>query len=88
MLYQLKNGCNWHYKKWRDAGIFEKMLQKLHKECRIALKNSKYTSLMMINSQAVKNTCNAAKNISDDQGLIKMLTMHINYFKSKPTNRP
>jgi transposase len=55
MLYQLKNGCNWcdlpkdyppystvywHYKKWRDAGIFEKILQKLHEECRISLKKS------------------------------------------------
>jgi transposase len=55
MLYQLKNGCNWgdlpkdyppystvywHYKKWRDAGIFEKTLQKLHDECRISLKKS------------------------------------------------
>ena len=55
MLYQLKNGCNWvdlpkdyppystvywHYKKWRDAGIFEKVLQTLHEECRIGLKKS------------------------------------------------
>ena len=55
MLYQLKNGCNWvdlpkdhppystvywHYKKWRDACIFEKILQKLHEECRIGLKKS------------------------------------------------
>ena len=55
MLYQLKNGCNWcdlpkdyppystvywHYKKWRDAGIFEKTLQKLHDKCRISLKKS------------------------------------------------
>ena len=55
MLYQLKNGCNWcdlpkdyppystvywHYKKWRDKGIFEKVLQKLHEECRISLKKS------------------------------------------------
>ena len=77
---------------------------------------------MMIDSQAVKNTCNAAKetsgfcfykntngikrhlavdtlglpffthytpaNISDDQGLIEMLTANINYFKSKPMNVP
>lgn len=77
---------------------------------------------MMIDSQAVKNTCNAAKetsgfcfykntngikrhlavdtlglpffthctpaNISDDQGLIDMLTTHINYFKLKPMNVP
>ena len=55
MLYQLKNGCNWcdlpkdyppystvywHYKKWRDTGIFKKLLQKLHEECRIGLKKS------------------------------------------------
>jgi transposase len=53
MLYQLKNGCNWcdlpkdyppystvywHYKKWRDHKIFEKVLTKLHEDCRIALK--------------------------------------------------
>ena len=76
----------------------------------------------MIDSQAMKNTCNAAKdtsgfcfykntngikrhlavdtlglpffthctpaNISDNQGLIEMLTTHINYFKSKPMNVP
>jgi len=85
-------------------------------------KKPQYTRLMMIDSQAVKNTCNAAKetsgfcfykstngikrhlgvdtlglpffthctpaNISDDQGLIEMLTANINYFKSKPMNVP
>jgi transposase len=85
-------------------------------------KNPRYTRLMMIDSQAVKNTCNAAKetsgfcfykntngikrhlavdtlglpffthctpaNISDDQGLIEMLTVNIDYFKSKPMNIP
>lgn len=85
-------------------------------------KKPQYTSLIMIDSQAVKNTCNAAKdtsgfcfykntngikrhlavdtlglpffthctpaNISDNQGLIEMLTTHINYFKSKPMNVP
>ena len=45
MMYQLKNGCNWgdlpkdfppystvywHYKKWREANLFEKVLQTLH----------------------------------------------------------
>jgi hypothetical protein len=77
---------------------------------------------MMIDSQAVKNTCNASKktsgfcfykhtngikrhlavdtlgipffthctpaNVSDDAGLIEMLTTHIDYFKSKPMNVP
>ena len=55
MLYQLKNGCNWvdlpkdyppystvywHYKKWRDASIFEKILQMLHQKCHTSLKKS------------------------------------------------
>ena len=85
-------------------------------------KKPRYTSLIIIDSQAVKNTCNAAKktsgfcfykstngikrhlavdslglpffthctpaNISDDQGLIDMLTNNIDYFKSKPMNVP
>ncbi len=76
----------------------------------------------MIDSQAVKNTCNASKsskgfcfykatngikrhlavdslglpffthctqaNISDDQGLIEMLTINIDYFKDKPAELP
>jgi hypothetical protein len=76
----------------------------------------------MIDSQAVKNTCNASKaskgfcfykatngikrhlavdslglpffthctkaNITDDQGLIEMLTINIDYFKSKPAELP
>jgi hypothetical protein len=76
----------------------------------------------MIDSQAVKNTCNAnveskgfcfykctngikrhlavdllgfpffthctKANISDDQGLIEMLTQNIDYFKSKPVELP
>ena len=78
--------------------------------------------LIIIDSQAVKNTCNASKsskgfcfykatngikrhlavdslglpffthctkaNISDDQGLIEMLTINIDYFKSKPVELP
>jgi hypothetical protein len=77
---------------------------------------------MMIDSQAVKNTCNASiksrgfcvykatngikrhlavdilgfpffthctkANISDDQGLIEMLSANIEYFKAKPVNIP
>jgi hypothetical protein len=76
----------------------------------------------MIDSQAVKNTCNASieskgycfykstngikrhlavdtlgfpffthctkANLSDDVGLIKMLSKNIDYFKSKPVNVP
>jgi hypothetical protein len=76
----------------------------------------------MIDSQAVKNTCNASvetkgfcfykctngikrhlavdslgfplfanctpANVSDDQGLIQLLTLNIDYFKSKPSELP
>jgi transposase len=78
--------------------------------------------LLLIDSQAVKNTCNASTaskgycfykstngikrhlavdtlgfpffthctkaNVSDDWGLIEILTKNINYFKSKPVNIP
>ncbi|MEG4054707.1 MULTISPECIES: transposase [unclassified Microcoleus] len=76
----------------------------------------------MIDSQAVKNTCNASveskgfcfykstngikrhlavdtlgfpffthctkANVSDDQGLIEMLSQHLDYFRAKPVNIP
>lgn len=85
---------------------------------RTVKKNSKWTTLIIIDSQATKNTCNGSveskgfcfykstngikrhlavdslgfpffthltkANISDDQGLIEMLTLNIDYFKLKP----
>ena len=87
-----------------------------------AKKKPQWTTLIIIDSQAVKNTCNASieskgfcfykstngikrhlavdslglpffthctkANISDDQGLIEMLTINIDYFKSKPVELP
>lgn len=81
-----------------------------------------WTTLLLIDSQAVKNTCNASveskgfcfykctngikrhlavdilgfpffthctrANVSDDIGLIEMLTNHIDYFLSKPDHLP
>ena len=138
ILYQLKNGCNWedlpkdfppystvywHYKQWRDAGSIEKLMSVLHGQVREQVnKKPKWTTLIIIDSQAVKNTCNASveskgfcfykstngikrhlavdilgfpffthctpANISDDAGLIEMLTLNIDYFKSKPVNIP
>jgi len=53
ILYQLKNGCNWqdlprdlppystvywHYKQWRDAGAFDRLMDKLHGEVRVKAK--------------------------------------------------
>jgi transposase len=53
MLYQLKSGCNWgdlpkdfppystvywHYKQWRDAGVFDSLLEVLHGQLRVKVK--------------------------------------------------
>lgn len=85
-------------------------------------KKAKWTTLIIIDSQAVQNTCNASNeskgfcfykltngikrhlavdtlgfaffthctraNVTDDAGLIEMLTHHIDYFRSKPVNIP
>ena len=85
-------------------------------------KKAKWTTLIIIDSQAVKNTCNASikskgfcfykstngikrhlavdtlgfpffthctkANLSDDAGLIEMLTNNIEYFQAKPVNIP
>ncbi len=55
ILYQLKNGCNWqdlprdfppystvywHYKQWRDAGVFDQLLEKLHGDVRAQVKKN------------------------------------------------
>jgi transposase len=138
MLYQLKNGCNWgdlpkdlppystvywHYKQWQAAGVIEELMNLLHQQVRQQVKKKpKWTTLLLVDSQAVKNTCNASvdskgfccykatngikrhltvdtlgfpffshctpANVSDDAGLIEMLTLNIDYFKSKPVNIP
>lgn len=83
---------------------------------------AKWTTLIIIDSQAVKNTCNASvkskgfcfykatngikrhlavdtlgfpffvhctkASVSDDVGLIEMLSENIDYFRSKPVNIP
>lgn len=138
ILYQLKNGCNWcdlpkdfppystvywHYKQWRAAGVIEELMNVLHQKVRQQVKKKpQWTTLIIIDSQAVKNTCNASveskgfcfykatngikrhlavdtlgfpffthctkANVSDDVGLIEMLKLNIDYFKSKPVNIP
>ena len=154
ILYQLKNGCNWadlpkdlppystvfwHYKQWREEDVLERIMTELHGRVREQVKKKpQWTTLIVIDSQAVKNTCNASidskgfcfykttngikrhlavdilgfpawcifmvgkpdrkcirffthctkANVSDDQGLIEMLTDNIDYFKSKPLELP
>lgn len=85
-------------------------------------KKPKWTRLLLIDSQTVKNTCNASvkskgfchykctngikrhlavdtlglpffthctpANVSDDQGLIELLTHNRDYFRAKPVNIP
>lgn len=89
---------------------------------RTSKKKAKWTTLIIIDSQAVKNTCNASikskgfcfykatngikrhlavdtlgfpffthctsANVSDDTGLIEMVTQNLDYFRSKPMNIP
>ncbi len=89
---------------------------------RTSQKKNKWTTLIIIDSQAVQNTCNASveskgfcfykatngikrhlavdtlgfpffthctsANLSDDAGLIEMLTYNIDYFRAKPVNIP
>jgi transposase len=78
ILYQLKNGCNWgdlpqdfpppstvfwHYKQWRAEGVIETIMVTLHQQIRASVnKQPKWTTLIIIDSQAVKNTCNASKS--------------------------
>lgn len=53
ILYQLKNGCNWndlprdfppystvywHYKQWRNAGVFDRLMETLHAQVRVQAK--------------------------------------------------
>lgn len=76
IFYQLKNGCNWcdlpkdlppystvywHYKQWREEGLFEQIMEALHHQLREQVKKKpQWTTLIIIDSQAVKNTCNAS----------------------------
>jgi transposase len=51
----------WHYKQWRQVGVFEELMRVLHGQVRQQVKKKpKWTTLIMIDSQAVKNTCNAS----------------------------
>ena len=104
-------------------GAIKTLVSTLHEQVREQIKKKpKWTTLIIIDSQAVKNTCNASveskgfcsdkatngikrhlavdtlgfpffthctkANVSDDVGLIEMLTLNIDYFKSKPVNIP
>ena len=103
-----KHGCTDEPVTWTSASTSKKKAQ--------------WTTLLMIDSQAVKNTCNASieskgfcfykctngikrhlavdtlgfpffthctkANVSDDQGLIEMLSQNLDYFRAKPDDIP
>ena len=75
VLYQLKNGSRskdlpkdlppystvyWHYKQWRAAGCIEKLMTLLHEATREQVKKRKWTSLIIVDSQAINNICDAS----------------------------
>ena len=76
IFYQLKNGCNWadlpkdlppystvywYYKQWREAGALGTISEQLHAQTREQVKKKpKWTTLIIVDSQATKNTCNAS----------------------------
>ncbi len=113
----------WHYKQWRAEEIIENIMTILHSRVREQVnKKGQWTTLLIIDSQAVKNTCNASieskgfcfykstngikrhlavdtlgfpffthctkASLSDDAGLIEMLSSNIDYLKRKPVNIP
>ena len=138
IFYQLKNGCNWEDLPCILATLLNGLLalqavarsrgdratddDPTWTSAGTGEKKAKWTTLMIIDSQAVQNTCNASvgskgfcfykltngikwhlavdtlgfpfdthctkANISDDAGLIEMLTQHKDYFQSKPVNIP
>jgi transposase len=102
--------------------VFEELMQVLHEQVRTQVKKPRWTTLMIIDSQAVKNTCNTGvdskgfcfykatneikrhltvdtlgfpffthfppADVSEDAGLIEMLTANIEFFRLKPMNIP
>ena len=48
----------WHYKQWRAEGVIEKIRDVLHGQVREPLKKNTRKTLIIIDSQAVKNTYN------------------------------
>lgn len=119
----LTRAVYWHYKQWRTEGVIEKLMNVLHGQVRSSgEKKAKWTTLIIIDSQAVKNTCNASietkgfchykctngikrhlavdslglpffthctpANVSDDRGLIELLSNNLDYFRAKPVNIP
>jgi transposase len=76
VFYQLKNGCAWadlpkdlppystvfwHYKQWRAEGAWTTIMNALHGQAREQVgKKPKWTRLIIVDSQAAKNTCNAS----------------------------
>ena len=44
----------WHYKQWRDAGVFDQLMAILHGQVRTRVKKSRWTTLIIIVPVAVR----------------------------------
>jgi len=49
----------WYYKQWKDNGIFDKIMHKLHEVFLKQENRNKWITFIIIDSQAVKNTYSA-----------------------------
>lgn len=64
----------WDYKQWRSQGVIEKIRDVLHSgSTPTGKKKIKWTTLIIIDSQAVKNTCNALCQVNHDSVFIRQL---------------
>lgn len=138
IFYQLKNGCNWCDLPCILTALLNCILAFLavalgwsfrtsygyptFQSAATSQKKPKWTRLLLIDSQAVKNTCNASiqakgfchykctngikrhlavdtlgfplfthctpASVSDDQGLVELLSINLDYFTAKPVNIP
>ena len=104
---------------WRSRADYD---YKAFKGAATSPKKPQWTRLLIIDSQAVKNTCNASvkskgfchykctngikrhlavdtlglpffthctpASVTDDQGLVELLSNHLDYFRAKPVNIP
>ena len=57
----LTQQCSGIYLQWRAEGVVENIMSQLHYQVREQVrKKGQWTTLMIVDSQAVKNTCNAS----------------------------
>jgi Transposase and inactivated derivatives len=92
LLYLSKTGCQWAYlphdyppegtvrmyfRKWQDAGILEKIHDKLRRKARVAENHEQEPSALIVDSQSVKTTRTAKERGFDAGKKINGIKRHI-----------